>query len=242
MSRARGILDVIKREIRVLTGHEPRIRTDLRVPMKVHGSTYGRFTVWPGGLGPGSIVYSLGVGEDISFDLSIIEEYGVTVHAFDPTPRTINWIARQRLPPSFHFHPWAVSDRDGILELYPPADPAHVSHSVISDAENGADPVRVDARRLSSIAQELGHTRIALLKMDIEGAEYSVLADLLKGGPYVEQIAVEFHHWFRRIPGESTLAVLAALRVAGYGVFAISPRGHEVCLLRPPEPEGNVLR
>jgi len=34
-----------------------------------------------------AVVYSLGIGEDISFDLALIEKYGARVHAFDPTPK-----------------------------------------------------------------------------------------------------------------------------------------------------------
>jgi len=38
-----------------------------------------------------SIVYSLGVGDLIDFDLDLINDYGLTVHAFDPT------VARRRV-------------------------------------------------------------------------------------------------------------------------------------------------
>ena len=36
-----------------------------------------------------SIVYSFGIGKEISFDLAIIEEFGLSVNAFDPTPNSI---------------------------------------------------------------------------------------------------------------------------------------------------------
>ena len=34
------------------------------------------------------MVYSFGVGQDISWDLAMIERFGVTVHAFDPAKNT----------------------------------------------------------------------------------------------------------------------------------------------------------
>lgn len=231
MSRTRGGWDRIKREILVWLGREPRIRTELDLPVEVHGTTYGGAAIWPGALNARSVVYSLGVGEDLSFDLSLIATHGVVVHAFDPTPRSIDWVARQDLPPRFHFHPWAVADRDGVLELHPPSDPGHVSHRAVPTTGGGGDPVEARCRRVTSIAAELGHGRIDLLKVDIEGFEYNVLDDLLGSGPEVDQIVVEFHHRFEGIPVARTRTTLDRLKRAGYRVFHVSPRGHEVSLL-----------
>lgn len=212
-------------------GREPRIRTELDVPVEVHGTTYGGAAIWPGRLDADSVVYSLGVGEDLSFDLSLIAAHGVAVHAFDPTPRSVEWVARQDLPERLRFHPWAVADRDGVLTLHPPSDPRHVSHRAVPTTGGGREPVEVPCRRLISIAAELGHDRIHLLKVDIEGFEYSVLADLLDSGPEVDQIVVEFHHRFDGIPAARTRAALDQLNRAGYRVFHVSPRGHEVSLV-----------
>jgi hypothetical protein len=63
-----------------------------RVPCHGLGTEYGRHTVCTDRLGPDSIVYSFGLGEDISFDLELIERTGATVYGFDPTPRSIAWV------------------------------------------------------------------------------------------------------------------------------------------------------
>ena len=55
----------------------------------------------PEGLNAQSIVYSLGVGDEIDFDLSIIDKYGVTVHGFDPTPNSIDMLKGADLPGRF---------------------------------------------------------------------------------------------------------------------------------------------
>ena len=73
----------------------------------------------PDGLNETSIVYSLGVGDEINFDLAIIDEYGVQVFAFDPTPNSVDMLDASKLPEKFHFHPWAVTAADGTLEFYP---------------------------------------------------------------------------------------------------------------------------
>ena len=36
-----------------------------------------------------SIVYSIGIGEDISFDATLSAKYNCKVYMFDPTPRSI---------------------------------------------------------------------------------------------------------------------------------------------------------
>lgn len=213
-----------KRWLKVLLGREPWIRREVRLDLERHGGDYGGWNVWPTPLDAASVVYSLGVGEDVSFDLSLIERFGVTVHAFDPTPRSAAWVARQRLPDRFRFHPVGVYDRDGTVELFPPSDPAHVSCSVVPAAAGGP-PIEVPVRRLSTLLAELGHPRIDLLKIDIEGAEYAVLRDLLASGVAVGQLLVELHHRFPTIGLARSRAAIAELRRAGFRVFDVTPHG-----------------
>ncbi len=62
------------------------------------GSDYGGWTVIPEMVGPELVVYSVGVGSDITFDRAMIERFGCTVHAFDPTPMAREWVAKQTVP------------------------------------------------------------------------------------------------------------------------------------------------
>ena len=55
-------------------------------------------------------------------------------------------------------------------------------------------PSTGSCRRLMTIATMLGHTHINLLKMDIEGAEYTSSSDRLSSGLQIEQLLVEFHY------------------------------------------------
>src|SRR3954447_23980254 len=74
---------------------------------------YGGQVVPDGILGPSSVVYGVGVGEDITFDLAIIARYGATVHAFAPVPRAAAYAAAAAAHEPRHvFHPWAVWARD----------------------------------------------------------------------------------------------------------------------------------
>ena len=199
---------------------------------ETHGSTAAGWTLCPDGLSEKSIVYSLGVGEDISFDLSLIAKYGATVHAFDPTPESINWIRQQSLPDRFHFHELAVSDTDGTSSLYPPGNADHVSHSLLETRRGKGPSIRVSTRRLSTLMQELGHSSIDVLKMDIEGSENDVIEDMLQSTVDVRQLLVEFHHRFRLVGIEKTKVALRSLQRHGYGLFAISPNGEEFSFLK----------
>src|SRR6185436_3915084 len=96
---------------------------DVRTPVKVKcnraflGTQYGGWCVCPDRITPKSIVYSIGVGEDISWDLAMIEKFGVDVQAFDPTPKSIAWIRSQKLPEKFHFHEFGIATYDGVARF-----------------------------------------------------------------------------------------------------------------------------
>lgn len=221
----------IKRAFRILCGrdlwHRPQIACE-KISLGNHGASW---RVCPNGLSVSAVAYSLGVGQDISFDLELIRRFGLCVHAFDPTPRTIEWLAKQPLPQDFAFHSYGVADFDGYARFLPPVNPAHVSHTLI-ERKTPWPAIEVPVCRLSGIMQDLGHDRIDLLKMDIEGAEYVVLKDLLASRIPVSQLLVEFHHRWPEIGVEKTKQAIRDLNSVGYRIFDVSPSGEEYGFLR----------
>ena len=216
---------------RIALGTEPRIREDLGPEGREHlGTGYGGWTILPDLLDPSSLVYSFGVCEDISFDLALIERCGVTVHAFDPTPRSLDWVAAQETPTAFHLHPLGVADFDGAARFERPADERHVSLRLTVDRVSG-DALELPVARLQSILDRVGHPVPALLKMDVEGAEYAVLDDLVRSGLRPRQLLVEFHHHLPGFEVSDTRGAVERLRGAGYRVFSVSPNNHEVSFL-----------
>jgi FkbM family methyltransferase len=207
----------------------PRYGVEIFADSVFLGTEYGGYEILPALLGADAVVYSVGLGEDISFDLGLIERFGCTVHGFDPTPRSLAWLETQNVPDRFVVHPYGIAARDGTASFAPPANPAHVSHSVLG---NGAGRVEFPVRRLSSVLRELGHDRLDVLKLDIEGAEYEVLDDLLETGPLPRQLCVEFHHGLVGVELAATERQLERLRTVGYRVFDARDTGREFSLVR----------
>jgi len=162
------------------------------------GSDYGGALVALGPLGSGSICYSVGIGEDLSFDLELLKRTPCEIYAFDPTPRSVDFV-RTHGPGEgrFHFFPYALSIHEGPQSFYLPRHAAHVSHS-LTDQQGTGKAITVEGRTLRSIMSELGHEWVDLLRLDIEGAEYAVLEALADTVLPCDVLAVEFHAASRR--------------------------------------------
>lgn len=221
-----------QRMAKAALGRDIILRRQIRCRREVFGKDPCAWCICPDGLTRDSVVYSFGVGRDVSFDLDLIDRFGLTVHAFDPTPGSISWVKSQMLPPQFHMHDFGLAHFDGTLRLYPPVIPDHISHSFLYREKTADWAIDVPVMRLGTIASNLGHSRIDLLKMDIEGAEYPTLAECLDSSPLIDQLLVEFHH---RMPGaglERTRQALRALRAHDFLVFNVSAAGEEMSFLR----------
>lgn len=210
----------------------PRIRADHECARLTLGTAYGAHTVCPDGLNVDSIVYSFGVGEDASFDCALIERFGMAVHAFDPTQRSIAWVRNQTLPAGFHMNAVALGTRDGTARFFKPKNPDHISHSVEAHDRVTDESVEVPMRKLSTLMAERQHAHVDVLKLDIEGSEYDVLDQLCAERTLVNQLLVEFHHQLQPIPYRRTRDTVERLRSVGYRVFNVADNGREISLIR----------
>ena len=172
---------------------ERGLGVEQRAGLERLGSEYGGYVVPVGLVDPSWVCYSCGLGEDASFDLALIERFGCVVHSFDPTPRAAEYGAEvARRHEKFRFFAYGVAGRDETRLFHAPRDPAHVSHS-FDDLQGGGASFEATCRSLPSLQAELGHTRLDLLKLDIEGAEYEVFGSMLAHGLRPQVICVEFH-------------------------------------------------
>lgn len=233
MSTARSIYRRVRRAVRRAAGRDIQFPVQIDVPVVALGSEYGGWSISPRGLGRDSVVYSAGIGTDISFDLALIEAYGVAVHAFDPTPGSIAWLEAQSLPGCFRWKQVGIAAYDGQATFFPPENPEFISHTMLPRTTAGDPAIQVEVRRVSTLMRELGHERVDVLKMDIEGAEYEVIDDILATGPAVPQLLIEFHHRFSGVGIERTRQAVTALNAAGYRIFFASDTGEEYGFIRP---------
>ena len=221
----------IKLFLKRVSGRELWLRRDVRHDVRKSDSWF----YIPHLLDKDSIVYSIGVGDLIDFDLDLIAAHGVTVHAFDPTPFAADWVRGQSLPEGFVFHPWAASGSDGTLRLYRRVSTRGKRSAVMWTADDNAgdseDYIDAPACTIATLMRKLGHDRVDLLKMDVEGAEYDILAGLESADRLPKQLLVEYHHRFPGIGKQRTADSIAALRGLGYRVFGISETGREVCFV-----------
>ena len=75
--------------------------------------------------------------------------------------------------------------------------------------------------------QRLGHSRIDVLKMDVEGTEFDCVPDLLQSGIEIGQLLVEVHYHYPQRTFDEGLSLLRQIEAAGFQCFDISPRGLE---------------
>jgi len=138
-----------------------------------------------------SICYCAGVGEDISFEKGLFQLSQSSFFFFDPTPRSIEFMRKQKLSSKIHFKPWGLWSKNSKQKFFAPKTQSFVSHSIVN-LHKTKDYFIADCKSLDAIMKYYGHKKLDLLKIDIEGAEYMVLYQLLSTSLRPSIIAVEF--------------------------------------------------
>lgn len=175
------------------------------------------------------ICYCAGLGEEIAFELDLIQRYGCDVHAFDPTPRSIAFVRPLAdANPRLHLHPVGLWSHDTEKIFWAPRDQSHVSYS-IANIQRTDSYLVAPCRRMSTVMRELGHDRVDLLKLDIEGAEYGVLDSLEEDGIRPRLILVEMHV-IETI--DAVIASARALQARGYVPVHVD-RAHVTWVFEP---------
>ncbi|QSJ17343.1 FkbM family methyltransferase [Nostoc sp. UHCC 0702] len=171
-----------------ITGTKISSRNDL-----LHiGTGYGGWVVPKDLLQAESICYCVGCGEDITFDLGLIETFDCHVYAFDPTPRAIKHVREHAAHyDQYHFFDIGLWDQEEKLRFYAPKNLDHVSHSALN-LQKTEEFFEAKVDRLANIMQKNGHTHIDLLKLDIEGAEYKVINSIIEDKLDIKILCIEY--------------------------------------------------
>lgn len=231
LSKLKKSLIPLYKYFRKLINVDLNIKLNHICELEKHGSDYGGWYIHPN-ISDKSTVYSLGIGEDISFDESLMSKYGVTVHAFDPTPESHKWLNKQKIPKNLVIHNYGISNYDGKAQLYALNYPTDISKTILKESKVDQSSIDIKVKRLVTVMKNLGHHRLDLLKMDIEGAEYVVIEDILKSGIDVRQLLIEYHHRFKGIGKRKTIESINLLKENGYRIFYVSKHNEEFCFMK----------
>lgn len=138
------------------------------------------------------VCFCVGVGDDITFDLGLIERYDCIVHAFDPTPRAIEFLKSKRnLPSKFIFHPIGIWKENIIQKFYAPKVDVSTNFS-IKNLEKTDEYIEAECKTIKTVMEDLSFNKIDLLKLDIEGAEHEVIDHLYRARIMPKILCVEF--------------------------------------------------
>ena len=117
------------------------------------------------------------------------------IYAFEPQPSAFSLlqmnVANNNLQSVF-LHNWALSDREGAVDFFQPTGKVSLMASTLQERMN-SNKISVKCRPLS---QWVTYSGIDLLKMDVEGAEKEIIAELDRSGKLncFERIIIEYHH------------------------------------------------
>ena len=173
------------------------------------------WTIDASGLSQSSIIYSAGVGGDISFEKQLTGQFGCEILLLDPSPTgeaTMNKAENQN--PKLKYQKIGLADSDEGIVISRPENASAQSSYFMSSGKEG---LSVPCLSLPTLMKRNGHTRIDLLKMDIEGFEYGVLRQVCELKLPIRQICVEFHHSLvHGVTRSHTIKSILALRKSGY--------------------------
>ena len=188
--------------------------------LKQYGTDYGGF-FYPqnlNGLDDKSIIYCVGIGEDISHDIMLSHQLNSNVYLFDPTPRALEHVVfikklyqnqtsldstnldqkykeillnHKIKSDKIYLYDYGLYTENKITKFYQPSNTNHVSHSVVYGMKSN-NYINVEVKKLSTIMKELNHEHIDLLKLDIEGCECDVLEQMVSEKIFPKYLAVDF--------------------------------------------------
>ena len=215
--------------------------------METLGTNYGGWSIPINSkLDKNSIVYSGGVGEDMSFDLKLEDKYKCKIFLIDPTQRAIKHYEEVKkfyntkinnfsgniqpdylyniidLNPDFDNYTYinkGLYKEKTTLKFYKQNNPDYVSQSLVLNMfGNEYDEVEVDS--IKNIMNKYNHSKIDLLKLDIEGSEIDVLNQMLDDEIYPTYLCIEFDLLLKnKDPNQLTQKLVSRLHENNYKIL-----------------------
>jgi len=190
-----------------------------KIKYKKLGSEYGSWAFDDANIPNNFTLLSCGVGEDISFDIEILNNFIGKVYLVDPTPRAIthynkvknkfgekkiinyskngnqnvdSYDLRNISKDNLIFIDKAIHTRNTKLKFYKPKNSNFVSHSIFKNKNMSEDFIEVQALDMVEMIRGYNLKNIDILKLDIEGGELQIIEDIFKKKVFPKQILFEF--------------------------------------------------
>ena len=167
-------------------------------------------------------IVSCGLGEDASFDIEFASRFFARVVIVDPTPRALrhfeeiqervgqsalqSYASGGKQPATAYelskitrdtllLEPSALWIENATLKFFAPANPDHVSHSIVNFQNNySRETAHIEVAAISpeELLEKYQLKTVPLMKLDIEGAEMEVIRHMLEQSILPRQLLAEF--------------------------------------------------
>lgn len=138
-----------------------------------------------------SIIYSLGILNDIEFDLAVANLFNANIFMYDPTPLSIEFMTKYTDNPNFNFFPYGVWIENKEIKFYEPVFGG--SSSAFKNKNSDLDKYFVaSCFTVNTLMKKNKHNQIDVFKADIEGAALPILEQMIQEDILPTQIVVEF--------------------------------------------------
>ncbi len=179
-----------------------------------------------------SVVIDAGCSYQADLSVYLIRRHGVRAFGVDPTQkhREALHALEEQYPGRFVHVPCAIAAADGQLTFH--ESRVNESGSLLADHVNVVNDeitsYDVEAVTLPCLLARLSLNTVDILKLDLEGAEYKLLARATPAElrPF-RQIFVEFHHHaVSQYTQDDTRKVVGVVRGLGFKVFSLDDRNY----------------
>jgi FkbM family methyltransferase len=169
-----------------------------------------------------SVVLDCGANRG-EFATHVSQKFGSKVFSLEPNPELVKTFPAVK---NVTLLPYALADQDGTMTLNVGVN-CEASSLITTAAGGSTGSVEVQVRSLATLLKELQVSRVALLKLDIEGAEIGVILkssdELLQA---CDQLTIEFHDMIGYTPVEQVKQAIDRLERLGFRACRQTYNGH----------------
>jgi FkbM family methyltransferase len=210
----------------------------MKAPTLLQMITLRGHSFFPAPLGAHSIVIDLGAHRG-EFSKQIKSRFGCRCIAVEANPKLIDFV---RAVDGVEAYACAIAASDGEVTL-------HFSKNLEASSikphplDANGQSVTIPSRSLRSLLSEAGVTRVHLLKVDIEGAEVSLLDSLTdKELARIDQITLEWHDFCGSVSSDDIRRLVARLDQIGFEGFRFGSDNMNWLFVRRGAPGIGMLR